>query len=69
MYLTKEEFNAIEKALGMLPNGEEYKQLDKENQDIIVEADVSMLNVLKREREKSNKFPCLLINKIKSLRN
>lgn len=69
MYLTKEEFDAIEKALSMLPNGEKYKQLDKASQDIIVEADVSMLNVLKREREKSNKFPHLLINKIKSLRN
>lgn len=67
--MTKEEFNAIEKALGMLPNGEEYKQLDKASQDIIIKADVSMINVLRREKEKSKKFPHLLVKKIKSLRN
>lgn len=67
MYLTKEEFDAIDKALYMLPSGEEYKQLDKENQDIIVEADMSMINVLRREKKKQNKFPHLLIKKIKNL--
>ena len=69
MYLTKEEFNAIEKALDMLPSGGEYQQLDKESKDIIIEAGVSMVNALKREKEKANKFPRLFIKKIKSLRN
>jgi hypothetical protein len=54
VFLTKEEFKAIEKALMLLPNGEEFRKLNKEEQDIIVNANVTMINLLKK-RKKNNK--------------
>ena len=67
MYFTKEELDALEKALNAFSSGEKYQQLNKEEKDIVVDAVVSMLNALKREKKKMNKFPRFLMKKIKNL--
>lgn len=67
MYFTKEELNALEKALNAFSSGDKYQQLNKEEKDIIVDAVVSMLNALKREKKKMSKFPHFLVKKIKNL--
>ena len=67
MYFTKEELNALVKALSAFSRGDRYQQLNKEEKDIVVDAGVSMLNALKREKKKMSKFPHFLIKKIKSL--
>lgn len=67
MYFTKEELSALEKALNAFSNGDKYQQLNKEEKDIIVDAVVSMLNALKREKKKMSKFPHFLVKKIKNL--
>ena len=54
MFLTNKDFKAIEKALELLPQGEAFKNLDKESQDIIVNASVTMVSLLKK-KEKNNK--------------
>ena len=54
MFLTKKEFEAIKKALELLPHGEEFERLDGEIQDIIINADATMVNLLKK-KEASNK--------------
>ena len=68
MYFTKEELNALEKALNAFSSGDKYQQLNKEEKNIVVDAVVSMLNALKREKKKMSKFPHFLMKKIKNLR-
>lgn len=67
MYFTKEELNALEKALNAFSSGDKYQQLNKEEKDVVVDAVVSMLNALKREKKKMSKFPHFLVKKIKNL--
>lgn len=67
MYFTKEELNALVKALNAFSSGDKYQQLNKEEKDIVVDAVVSMLNALKREKKKMSKFPHFLMKKVKNL--
>lgn len=67
LYFTKEELNALEKALNVFLSGDKYQQLNKEEKDVVVDAVVSMLNALKREKKKMSKFPHFLVKKIKNL--
>lgn len=67
MYFTKEELNALEKALNAFSSGDKYQQLNKEEKDVVIDAVISMLNALKREEKKMSKFPHFLIKKIKNL--
>ena len=67
LYFTKQELNALEKALSAFSSGDKYQQLNKEEKDIVIDAVVSMLNALKREKKKMNKFPRFLMKKIKNL--
>ena len=52
LYFTKEELNALEKALNAFSSGDKYQQLNKEEKDIVVDAVVSMLNALKEKKRK-----------------
>lgn len=54
MYITNDQFAALEKALDLLPKGEDFNRLDKETQNIIYNADKTML-VLQRKKKKDNK--------------
>lgn len=67
MHFTKEELNALVKALNAFSSGDKYQQLNKEEKDIVVDAGVSILNALKRERKKMSRFPHILMKKIKNL--
>lgn len=67
MYFTKEELNALEKALNVFSSGDKYQQLNKEEKDVVIDAVISMLNALKREKKKMSKFPHFLVKKIKNL--
>jgi len=51
MYLIDEEFDAIEKALSLLPHDAAFKELSAEQQDIIVRADTVMVNLLKKRKK------------------
>ena len=69
MYLTNEEFNAIKKALELLPHGEEFNNLDKGNQNIIVNADTTMINLLKKKKANNKKVAEYIADKRKSNKN
>lgn len=69
MYLTNEEFNAIKKALELLPHGEEFNNLDKGSQDIIVNADTTMINLLKKKKANNKKVAEYIADKRKSNKN
>ena len=53
MNMTSSDFEAIEKALNLLPSGEEFNKLDKQTQDTIINAYVVMVK-LTQKRKKSN---------------
>ena len=69
MYLTNKNFEAIEKALRLLPHGKEFDQLDKENQDIIVNAEVVMVELLKKKNASNEKTAKYIADKRKINKN
>lgn len=54
MNITYKEFDAIKKALELLPKGAGFTELSPEEQRTIVDADVVMMNLLKK-KERANK--------------
>ena len=56
MYLTNEEFDAIKKALELLPHGNTFAVLKEEAQDIITNADAVMVRLLKKKKAKWESF-------------
>lgn len=69
MYLTNEEFNAIEKALELLPNGNAFVGLSEEKQNIIVNADRVMVNLLKKKKANNKKVAEYIADKRKDNKN
>lgn len=69
MYLTKEEFNIIEKALLLLPQGEEFDKLNKKLQDVILDADCVMISLLKKKEKSNERIAKYIANKRKTNKN
>ena len=69
MYLTNDEFKAIEKALELLPHGNTFVGLSEEKQNIIVNADRAMVNVLKKKKAANKKTAEYIANKRKLNKN
>ena len=69
MYLTNEEFNAIKKALELLPHGNTFVGLSEEKQNIIVNADRVMVNLLKKKKANNKKVAEDIADKRKDNKN
>ena len=66
MNMTNADFKAIEKAFELLPQGEEFKNLDKEKQDIIICASVTLLNLKKKQRANNKRTANYIAEKRKN---
>lgn len=55
MYLTLKEFRKIEMALRLLPQGEEFEKLTKEQQATIIDAEVALFDAYKKGKEVSKR--------------
>ena len=55
MQIKKDEYEAIENALMLLPQGEWFKRLNEETQTIIINADIAMVEILKRKKRSNKK--------------
>lgn len=51
MNMTNADFKAIEKALQLLPQGDDFKRLDAEAQETIRRADLVMANLYKKKQK------------------
>lgn len=69
MNLTKKDFMAIEAALKLLPQGEAFKELCEDEQKIIVNAEVTMLNLLKKKRTNNERTKLYIAEKRKTDKN
>ena len=69
MNMTNADFKAIEKALMLLPNGEEFRKLDKETQDIITDAEVAMVKLCRKRRLAREKTAAYIAEKRKTNKN
>lgn len=56
MNMTNTDFKTIEEALKLLPHGEEFNKLPEETQNIIVKADVTMVNLLKKKKRDNKRI-------------
>lgn len=69
MNLTNKDFEAIKKALELLPTREEFNKLSKKHQDIIVNADTVMVNLLKKKRTNNERTSKYIAEKRKENKN
>ena len=69
-YITKDDFNKIEKALALYSsNPDKFKALSKEEQDIIIEADVVMVNLCKKRKRDNERTAEYIAEKRKTDKN
>ena len=69
MNITNKEFEAIEMALKLLPRGDEFKNLSRETQDIIVNADATMVNLVRKKNANNKRTAEYIANKRKENKN
>ena len=69
MNMTNADFKAIEKALNLLPSGEELQKQDKETQDTIIDAYVVMLKLCKKRRQANARTAAYIAEKRKDNKN
>ena len=69
MFITNKDFETIKKALELLPHGEDFNRLSKEKQDIIVNADATMVNLLKKKEKDNKRTAEYVANKRKTNKN
>ena len=69
MNMTNADFEAIEKALRLLPEGKEFDKLDKGTQDIIVNAEVVMVKLYKKRKADNKRTADYIANKRKTNKN
>jgi len=53
MYISKREFEALEKMYYLFPTGEPFRELPKEVQDIIVDGGVALMKIYRRKEKKN----------------
>ena len=56
MFITNEEFDVIKKAMMLLPQGKEFEALPTELQDVIIIADVTMMNLLEKKKRDNKRI-------------
>ena len=69
MQVKKSEYDAIAKALELLPSGVNFKELNAETQNIILNADNAMLNILRRKKDQNRKTADYIAEKRKTNKN
>ena len=69
MYITNADFKAIEMAIRLLPEGEEYLKLPKETQDIIRNADVTLMKLQKKKKADNERISAYIADKRKVDKN
>lgn len=60
MFLTKQEVDHIEAALKMLPQGEDFKNLPEEEQNIIVKATIALVEWHRRKKDMRKMIAALI---------
>lgn len=69
MYMTNKQFDAIEKALKLLPCDEEFNKLSSEDKNIIFEADLVMSQLLKKKKKDNERTAKYVAEKRKTNKN
>lgn len=69
MFITNDDFKAIEKALALLPEGAEFEMLDAETQEIIVKADSVMLELINKKKADNSRTARYIAEKRKTNKN
>ena len=74
MFIKKSEFEAIASVLfnqsgDFVPQGAEFENLPKEQQEAIVKADTAIVNILKRHKAQNRKTADYIANKRKQNKN
>lgn len=69
MNMTNSDFKKIEAALMLFPNGKEFEALPQEEQDIIIEAEMVMMNLLKKKKRDNKRTSEYIAEKRKTDKN
>lgn len=68
-YIKVDEFDAILKALELLPSGDAFNALPKNQQDVICKADEIMIKLYRRQRDSNRKTAAYIAEKRKTDKN
>lgn len=69
MNLTNKEYKSILAALMLLPQGEAFKMLNEEAQQTIIEADRTMVGLLRKQKEQNRKTAAYIAGRRKTDKN
>lgn len=69
MYITNEDYAALEAAIHLLPEGEAFNKLDIETQTIITKADMTLIKLLRKQKQSNQKTAAYIAEKRKSNKN
>jgi hypothetical protein len=69
MFLKKNEFDIIKKAVELLPRGEAFKNLNENEKKIILDADALLIDLLRKKKRNNAKTAAYIANKRKNNKN
>ena len=69
MNITNKQFEAIERALKLLPEGEAFNILPKETQEIIISADITLVELRKKKTKDNKRIAKYIAEKRKDNKN
>lgn len=69
MYITNADYEALKAAIELLPEGEAYKSLDHEKQNIIAKADTTLIKLAKKKESDNKKIAAYIAEKRKANKN
>lgn len=69
MYITNADYEALKAAIELLPHNEAFNSLDIEKQNIIIQADTTLIKLAKKKESENKKVAAYIAEKRKSNKN
>lgn len=69
MYITKNDFNTLKKAIELLPHEKQFNNLTEEQKNIIIKADAVLIELLKKRKKDNKRQAAYIAEKRKNNKN
>lgn len=69
MYITKNDFNTLKKAIELLPHEEQFNNLTEDHKNIIIKADAVLIELLKKRKKDNKRQAAYIAEKRKNNKN
>lgn len=69
MYITRNDFNTLKKAVELLPHEEQFNNLTEDQKNIIIKADAVLIELLKKRKKDNKRQAAYIAEKRKTYKN